>query len=545
MLLEPAVMKALRTRGYSPQDRGRMFERLLKAAFKAHPGEYGPQRFKEVWLWQEWPERERLGYGVDVGVDLVASLTEAWGGGLCAVQAKLHDPAKIVSKSDVDSFLSASGTGWCQARLLVVTAPLGPNAALMVKQAQPRCEVLDGAQLDEWPVDWAAFLDKPEELRFAAVRHEPMPYQAEAVDAVVSGLAERDRGKLILPCGTGKSAVALWIAEQMAGAGGSVLYLVPSIALMGQTMREWAAQRDPQIPHRYIGVCSDTRAGRNDEDADIAELAMPVTTDPERVAEALAGAGPGAMTVVFCTYQSLEVIEQAQQTAAGDPRSDPGDLDQRQGPHVKPMVAGDGRGTALAGFDLALCDEAHRTTGVHEAEAGSHFTLIHDPDRIAAAKRLYMTATPRVYTDRVRASASEQSRDFDVFSMDDEAAYGPELYRMSFGSAVEQGHLSDYEVLVIAVSELHVASTLGADVLNLPDEAESLAGGGVDEERASRCAMPSSSWGAGTRWPTRAPAPRTAAPPARCHPAVRAPAGPSRSPTRSSARSSLRGTGTA
>ncbi len=472
-------MELLNRRFDSPQQRGRVFERLLRAAFGCHPGEYGPQRFRRVWLWSQWPDRERFGYGGDVGIDLVAEQTEAWGGGLCAVQAKLHSPGQLIGKAAVDSFLSASAGECFSERLLVVTAELGANADLMVKKATPRCQILDAAQLDEWPVDWAAFLDKPEELRFAAVRHEPKPYQAEAVDAVVSGLADRDRGKLILPCGTGKSVVALWIAEQMAGAGGRVLYLVPSIALMGQTMREWAAQRDPQIPHRYIGVCSDTRAGRNDEDADIAELAMPVTTDPERVAAALAGAGPGAMTVVFCTYQSLEVIEQAQQAAAGDAGPDTGGPDRRQGSHGQPTVAGDGRGPAPAGFDLALCDEAHRTTGVHEAEAGSHFTLIHDPARIAAAKRLYMTATPRVYTDRVRAKASEQSRDFDVFSMDDEAAYGPELYRMSFGSAVEQGHLSDYEVLVIAVSELHVASTLGADVLNLPDEAESPAGGGA------------------------------------------------------------------
>ena len=459
MLGEPAVMRALRTRSDSPQERGRMFERLLRAAFMAHPGEYGPQRFKEVWLWREWPQRERLGYGVDVGIDLVAELTEAWGGGLCAVQAKLHDPATTISKSDVDSFLSASGAGWCQARLLVVTAPLGPNASLMVQQAEPRCEVLHGAQLDEWPVDWGSFLDRPEELRFAATRHEPKPYQAQAVDAVVEGLAAHDRGRLVLPCGTGKSAVALWIAERMAGAGGRVLYLVPSIALMGQTMREWAAQRDPSIPHRYIGVCSDTRAGRNDEDADIAELAMPVTTDSGRVAAALADGAPdapaaAAMTVIFSTYQSLEVVEQAQSVLAAD-----GDA---------------------ARFDLAVCDEAHRTTGVHEADSGSHFTLIHDSLRIRAAKRLYMTATPRLYTDRVRAQVGEHSRDFDVFSMDDEAVYGPELFRMSFGTAVGQGHLSDYEVLVIAVSEMYVVSALGTDVLNLDDEAAtSPAGGGA------------------------------------------------------------------
>ncbi|MYE76648.1 MAG: DEAD/DEAH box helicase [Acidimicrobiaceae bacterium] len=446
------LLDLLNRRFASPQQRGRVFERLLKAAFEAHPGAYGPQRFRRVWRWPEWPDRERLGYGADFGIDLVAELTDEWGGGLCAVQAKCYDPSATIAKSDVDSFLSASAAERFTSRLLVVTAELGANADLVVRKAHPRCEVLHAADLDGWPVDWAAFLDRPQDLRFASARYEPKPYQSRAVDAVVDGLAGRDRGKLILPCGTGKSVVSLWIAERMAGAGGRVLYLVPSIALMGQTMREWAAQRDPRIPHRYIGVCSDTRAGRNDEDADLVELAMPVTTEPDRVAAALAEAAGEAMTVVFCTYQSLEVVEQAQRSVDG--------------------------GAVPARFDLALCDEAHRTTGVHEADAGSHFTLVHDGSRIASAKRLYMTATPRVYTDRVRAQAREHSRDFDVFSMDDEATYGPELYRMSFGAAVEHGHLSDYEVLVIAVSELHIASLLGDGVLNLADGASAAGGGG-------------------------------------------------------------------
>ena len=533
-----SVVDLLNRRPESPQRRGRVFERLLKAVFERHPGEYGPQRFARVWLWSEWPDRQRLGYGADVGIDLVAEQTEAWGGGLCAIQAKLHGEQSPISKAAVDSFLSASAAECFTSRLLVVTAELGVNAALMVSKAQPRCEVLHAAQLDAWPVDWAACIDRPSELRFAAMRHEPKPYQAEAVNSVVAKLAASDRGKLILPCGTGKSVVALWIAERMAGPGGRVLYLVPSIALMGQTMREWAAQRDPRIAHRYIGVCSDTRAGRNDEDADLAELAMPVTTDPDRVAAALVGAGPagengtgvpgcdraglgdiggtGAMTVLFCTYQSLAVVEAAQTTLASND---------------------------AARFDLAVCDEAHRTTGVHEAEAGSHFTLIHDPDRIAAAKRLYMTATPRVYTDRVRAKAAAHSRDFDVYSMDDETVYGPELYRMGFGTAVEQGHLSDYEVLVIAVSELYVANSLGVDALNLPNDAA--AGGGGPVPCGSPSRRPSSCWGAGMRSRIRAPARPTGARQARSPLTDRKRAAPSRSPTGSRVRSVSSSTGTA
>ena len=172
-----------------------------------------------------------------------------------------------------------------------------------------------------------------------------------------------------------KSVVSLWIAEKMAGAGGRVLYLVPSIALMGQTMREWASQRDLEIPHSYVGICSDTRAGRNDEDADMAELAMPVTTDPEQIAGKLKEVHPESMTVVFCTYQSLQARSLTLK------------------PKVRPA------------FDLVLCDEAHRTTGIQEQKKGSAFTLIHDEDQVLADNRLYMTATPRLYTSQLKAQS--------------------------------------------------------------------------------------------------------------------------------------------
>ena len=420
-LVSDSLLELLRHRYNTVQERGRIFERLMQYAFQRHPDVYGPDRFKTVWQWMEWPDREAHGYGHDVGIDLVAEQTEAWGGGLCAIQTKFNDTS-VIDKAAVDSFLSASSAEIFTDRILVVTSSLTAHAKTMVSKTSPRCEVLFQSDIENWPTDWSEFLDTPERLTFEPVRYEPHPFQAEAVRKVVAGFEGRDRGNLILPCGTGKSVVALWIAEQMAGRGGRVLYLVPSIALMGQTMREWARQRDPAIPHRYVGICSDTRAGRHDEDADMAELAMPVTTDPEQIADKLSEDDPESMTAVFCTYQSLELVAQAQ-----------------------------GEGAPV--FDLALCDEAHRTTGIQEVAGASAFTLIHDKSKVLVDKRLYMTATPRLYTDKVKGKAAENSRDFDVYSMDDEAVYGPEFYRMGFGAAVDGGHLTDYEVLVIAVAE--------------------------------------------------------------------------------------------
>ena len=243
-------------------------------------------------------------------------------------------------------------------------------------------------------------------------------------------------------------------------------------------MREWATQR--ATAHRYVGVCSDTRAGRNDEDASLQELEIPVTTDPPAISAALREAGEDAMTVVFCTYHSLGIVERAQDQGAPP-------------------------------FDLVLCDEAHRTTGIERPAPGpqlsqgqaptgisdtlkpppkpvrspafagpgdrtSPFVLVHDGKRIRAAKRLYMTATPRLYTESAKAKAA--SHDVDVFSMDDPETYGPELHRLPFSRAVDQGLLSDYKVVVLAMSEQHVDAALqahlaaGESEINLTDAAK-------------------------------------------------------------------------
>ena len=445
------LLGMLAERYESPQARGAAFERLMLRAFQRHPDIYGPQRFKQVWRWLEWPDRQTHGYGADVGIDLVAEQTAAAGGGLCAIQTKAHSSGSI-DKAAVDSFISASASDAFTARLLVLTAPLTPQARTMVTKAVPRCEVLHRSDLESWPVNWSECLDDPERLRFdPETRHTPKPFQSDAIAKVVAGLAEHDRGRLVLPCGTGKSVVSLWIAEQMAGIGGRVLYLVPSIALMNQTMREWARQRDPNIPHRYIGVCSDTRAGHTAEDAPLVELAMPVTTDPQRIASQLAVTDSAAMTAVFCTYQSLSLIADAQSSDGS--------------------AAG-----AAPEFDLVLCDEAHRTTGIEDAagpKAGkaagrtiTPYSFIHDPAKVRARKRLFMTATPRVYTEAAKRRVETNQRDFDIYSMDDPEVYGPELYRMSFGDAVEGGHLTDYKVLVIAVAENPVLDAYDSIVID-------------------------------------------------------------------------------
>ena len=400
---------------------GRRFERLFQKALSQHDGALG-NRFKHVWLWNDWPGR---GFA-DMGIDLVAEEHE---GGLCAIQCKCHEADRPVRKSAIDSFMSASEAAQFTSRLLVNTGGIIERNALRILEESPKpCRVLDRTELDAWPVDWRVPVA---ELQWRKPpRFSPHCYQQDAIDQVHAKFQNQDRGQLILPCGTGKTAVTLWIAEAEVGVGGRVLYLVPSIALMAQTMREWGAQRG--MEHRYIGICSDTRAGRTDEDASLLELDIPVTTDQDRITEALGQDRPLAMTVVFCTYQSLPRVVKAQD--AGAPA-----------------------------FDLTICDEAHRTTGV-EKEAGntetetSPFRLVHDQQKVRTSKRLYTTATPRLYTEGAKRRAADLRSE--IFSMDDPAVYGPEFYRMTFAQAIDGGWLSDYRVLILTLDSERTAAAL-------------------------------------------------------------------------------------
>ncbi len=447
---------------------GRRFEHLVREALLAHPGEW--DRFDEVWLWNDWPERD----GPDNGIDLVARRRETCGGGLVAIQAKYGQSP--ISTSEIDSFLAASEQ--FEGRLLVTNRPrIAASGQRKLVRARPRCEVLHTKDMDDWVPDWRDFVASslPED-RIHFARHELRPYQKEALQAIEDGFARSSRGKLILPCGTGKSFIALRVAERAVGGRGAVLYLVPSIALMGQTMREWSRQRDPRLRHEYLAVCSDPTAGRRETSGDsalagdLSELAMPVTTQAAALAEKLAKpVSERTMRVIFSTYHSTPVLAEAVAAVseAGAESPPPG--------AVLPYR-----------FDLIVSDEAHRTTGLTEAGAGaaekrrlaksrylgiSPFNLVHHDDHLPAARRLYMTATPRVFTSRQRRDLDEGGRydDADSYSMDDPAVYGDEFYRMSFADAIDAGWLSDYRVLVIARSQADYESVAGSGGVTFED----------------------------------------------------------------------------
>jgi predicted helicase len=341
-------------------DKGTRFERLMKRYLELEP-KYADQ-FSDVWLWNEWPGRD--GH-VDTGIDLVAR--DRYTGELTGIQCKFYDPARTLDKKQIDSFFTAVGKNEFSYGMVVSTTDKWSKHAEDALEGQSKpITRLRFADLADSTIDWSEFsIDAPEQMKQLGGK-EPRKYQRQAIDDVKTGFTESDRGRLIMACGTGKTFTSLKMVEEIVPIGGTVLFLVPSIALLQQTLNEWTAQAS--VPLRPLAVCSDTKVGRKEhEDVSVHDLAFPATTDPAKLLNrAKISTGQEAITVVFSTYQSIDVIHQAQK---------------------------DG----LPEFDLIVCDEAHRTTGITEASHDdSAFVRVHDNTYIESGKRLYMTATPRI-----------------------------------------------------------------------------------------------------------------------------------------------------
>ena len=424
-----ALLDEYRARATSEREKGTLFEELTRQ-FLLHDARFAHQ-FKEIYLWSEWPER-RTG---DTGIDLVAIPVRDEEGPV-AIQCKFYAMGHRIQKADIDSFLSASGKEPFGRRIVVDTsgAPWGKNAQDAIEGQQIPVSRITLADLRDSDIDWRTYSLGSTQAPKTRERKVPRDHQVRARSAVMAGFEEHDRGTMVMACGTGKTFTALTIAREFVekeGGTARILFAVPSLALLKQTLDDWAAEADGAFT--AWAVCSDTKvssSARNDTAEESAvDLPIPATTDGQRLADSLtANNATEGLQVVFATYQSIEVIHRAQEIA-GDQWRD---------------------------FDLIICDEAHRTTGATlTGEDESAFTKIHSDEFIRRAKTLYMTATPRIFAEKTKNSASE--KDAILTSMDDRDTYGPVFFRLGFGQAVKENLLTDYKVIILTVSEEEVS----------------------------------------------------------------------------------------
>jgi superfamily II DNA or RNA helicase len=241
-------------------------------------------------------------------------------------------------------------------------------------------------------------------------RYSPLPHQKRAIADIDRTLARNDRATVVMACGTGKTLVALWTVEQRRAQ--RVLVLLPSLALLSQTLEQWALHTSLGEKFHYLCVCSDTSASWKGDEWCLSsqDLSFRVGTDPKEVRRFLTGTST-AVRVVFSTYQSSPVVAEAMK--------------------------------GLDSFDIGIFDEAHKTAG----RSGTSFAFTLSDTNLAIRKRVFLTATPRHYNIRKR----DEVGDLAVTSMDDETTYGPVAHRLSFRQASEEGLLCRYRIIISIV----------------------------------------------------------------------------------------------
>lgn len=412
------------------RDRGTAFEKMVVAYLKNEPAY--KQKFKDVWMLNEVPEEYHISKK-DIGVDIVA---KDYDGNLTAVQAKFYKGK--VGKAEIDSFVAEAGKNVYSAGIIVSsTDKWNKNAKATLEDTTKPFSIIGLSQLRHAHFSWQKFNFAKENTDLSnKVIKKIKDYQNIAINKSLEYFKEHDRGKLIMAPGTGKTFTSLKIAEALMKKQGkkqfNVLYLVPSIQLLSQTLFGWNADVSEDIHMTSLSVVSDTKANKkknkDDDDLGAREIGFEPTTKVEDLINHYklieSNNLPNDMRVVFSTYQSIDVLKQAQKD--GFPE-----------------------------FDLIIADEAHRTTGaIAEREGDSTFTEVHSNHNIKGKIRLYQTATPKIYDQNAKKKAKENS--IVVSSMDDKSIYGEEIYRLGFGEAVERGILTDYKVSVLAVSESYV-----------------------------------------------------------------------------------------
>lgn len=411
------ALKHIRNNAKNEKEKGTNFERLSRFFLKNDP--LWSTRFSEVYLWDNAPTND----GVDIGIDIVA--LDAEDGTYWAIQCKCYDDDATLHYGEVATFYGKTGNKGKYGHTMLITTAGKLSEHLETVADDWGTVRIFSDDIAESEMDFEPWLDGKNTTH--RILHEVLPHQREAINDCLAGYEQNDRGQLIMACGTGKTLTSLRLTEELlekqGKKGGRVLFLAPSIALVGQSMRSWANQS--KLPLVCAVVCSDTKASSVDEDtweSALRDLPYPASTDSDVLYNQMKSANESdSLVVIFSTYQSIQVVADAQKIG-------------------------------LPEFDIVICDEAHRTTGANEKTAeASEFVKVHDNDVIAAKKRLYMTATPKIYGDRIKKMAKADS--YVLSSMDDTDKFGPEFHHLSFGRAVDEKLLTDYKVIALTMPE--------------------------------------------------------------------------------------------
>ncbi|GHQ04170.1 hypothetical protein VN1210_07320 [Helicobacter pylori] len=404
--------------------KGSLFEKVCKRFLEEHDS---ANEYESIKLWSEWElnQKER-----DRGIDMVITTASKE---YIAVQCKFHQNS--ISLDDIATFLTQLQSGVGEVRfkkgIIISTSHLTSNALKAIEQIRSTGMGIDIDIITEEDfiysrIDWEKFdPTKTEDEIPLCNKKSPRPHQTEAIKAAKEYFSDpkNARGKLIMACGTGKTYTSLKIMEALDPK--ITLFLAPSIALLSQTFREYAQEKSE--PFYASIVCSDDKTGqsKNEDNDDIkfSELPIKASTRLEDILSVYELAQKeNKRFIIFSTYQSALRIQEAQEAGLNE-------------------------------IDLIICDEAHRTVGAmyssNERDDKNAFTLCHSDEHIKAQKRLYMTATPKVYSESSKAKAKES--DNVIYSMDDADTFGEEIYTLNFSQAIALDLLTDYKVIILAV----------------------------------------------------------------------------------------------
>ncbi|WP_424955476.1 DEAD/DEAH box helicase family protein [Helicobacter pylori] len=404
--------------------KGSWFEKVSKRFLKEHDS---ADEYESIDLWNDWKLRGKEG---DRGIDMVITTASKE---YIAVQCKFYQDS--VSLNDLSTFLTKlqSGVGEIGFKkgIIISTSNLSSNALEEIEQIRKN-KGIDIVEISEEDfiysqIDWEKFdpLDPTQSELPLCDKKKPRPHQIEAIKATKEYFSDpkNTRGKLIMACGTGKTYTSLKIMETLDPK--ITLFLAPSIALLSQTFREYAQEKSD--PFYASIVCSDDKVGQSknedNDDINFSELPKKPSTNLKDILSTYEKAQKeNKRFIIFSTYQSAPRIKEAQEAGLGE-------------------------------IDLIICDEAHRTVGAmyssNERDDKNAFTLCHSDENIKAKKRLYMTATPKVYSESSKAKAKES--DNVIYSMDDAEIFGEEIYTLNFSQAIALDLLTDYKVIILAV----------------------------------------------------------------------------------------------